>query len=43
VRAEGMVQTVQHLPRRCEALSSNPTITKKQINKKIKVKNPKGK
>jgi hypothetical protein len=28
-RAGQMVQVVKHLPRRCEALSSNPSTTKK--------------
>jgi hypothetical protein len=31
LRAGGVTQAVEHLPNKCEALSSNPSTTKKSL------------
>jgi hypothetical protein len=40
-RAGGVAQVVEHLPRKCEALSSNPSPAKKKKKKKKKKKTQK--
>jgi hypothetical protein len=40
MRAGEVSQVVEHLPSKCEALSSNPSTAKKKKKKKKKEKNP---
>jgi hypothetical protein len=37
-RASGVTQVAEHLPSKCEALSSNPTTAKNQTNKRVKAR-----